>query len=151
MMRIACASLLALTIACSTVLLAQSGPRRDGRWEVTVEMQMPNMPPGMMPPTKQIQCITKEEAADPQKALPGAPQRAGGPPPDCKMTDQKQVGNKFTWAMACTGAMAMQGTGEMTYSGDSYTGQMVMNGAMRGQPMGMTMKYSGKRLGDCVK
>ncbi len=150
-MRFVYAAMLAVAAAGSVSLLAQSGPRRDGRWEVTMEMMMPNMP-GMLPPTKNIQCITKEEAADPNRALPSGPQRAGGPPPDCKMTDQKVLGNKITWSMQCNGPMAANGTGEITYAGDSYTGQMVTNMVGRGgQPMGMTIKYSGKRLGDCIK
>lgn len=158
-MKFGYASIVALTVAGSVSLLAQTGPRRDGKWEITMEMQMPgmpnmanmpNMPAGMgMPPMKSTQCITKEEAADPQKALPGAPQRPGAPPQDCKVTNQKIVGNKVTWDMACTGANPMTGTGEVVYAGDGYTGNMVMNMARGGAPM--AMKYTGKRLGDCVK
>ncbi len=156
-MKLAYAALIALVAAGSASLMAQStlapsAPRRDGNWEVMVEMQMPNMPQGMsMPPMKTTHCITKEDAADPTKALPSVPQRGGGPPSDCKVTDQKVDGNKITWAMTCTGAMPMTGTGEVVYAGDSYTGNMVMNMARGGQPMAMTMKYTGKRLGDCVK
>ena len=149
-MRRVYAGAVALLIAGAGTLVAQTGPRRDGRWEVTTEMQMTNMP-GMLPPTKSIQCITKEEANDPQKALPSGPQRAGGPPPDCKMSDQKIAGNKISWTMTCQGAMAMNGTGEMTYAGDTFNGQMVMNMARGGTMNTMTMKYTGKRLGDCVK
>ena len=112
---------------------------------------MPNMPAGMMPPTKTTQCITKEEADDPTKGLPTAPQRGRGPAPDCKVSDRKIVGNKVTWTMTCEGPNAMNGTGEMTYAGDSYTGHLMMNIARGGQTMAMTMNMSGKRLGDCVK
>ena len=41
----------------------------------------------------------------------------------------------------------MTGEGEYLYAGDSYTGTVKMTRA--GQMM--TMKYSGKRLGDCTK
>ncbi len=157
-MKLAYAALIAIGAAGSASLVAQSNiasARRDGNWEVTVEMQMPNMPnmpQGMsMPPMKSMHCVTKEEAADLTKALPSAPARGGGPAPDCKVTDQKIEGNKVTWAMTCTGANPMSGTGEVVYAGDSYTGNMVMNMARGGQPMAMTMKYTGKRLGDCVK
>jgi hypothetical protein len=154
-MKLAYAAVIALVAAGSASLIGQSGPRRDGNWEITMEMQMPNMPnmpQGMsMPPIKTTQCITKEEAADPTKGLPSAPQRAGGPPSDCKMTDQKIEGNKVSWAMTCTGATAMSGTGEVVYAGDTFTGNMVMNMARGGQANTMTMKYSGKRLGDCNK
>ena len=143
------ASVCAVAVAASVTAGAQSEPRRDGRWEVTTEIQMPNMPPGMMPPSTRIQCVTKADAADPQKALPAPPQRQGGPGQTCKMTDQKIVGNKVSWAMACDGPMAMSGTGEMTYATDSYVGNITMNGARGGMPMSMTIKVNGKRLGDC--
>ena len=38
-----------------------------------------------------------------------------------------------------------------TFTGDTYTGTMKMDMARGGQPMAVTMKYNGKRLGDCTK
>lgn len=121
-----------------TVVSAQ-GPMREGRWEVTMQMQMPTMPV-QMPPMKNTQCITKEQLQDPSKALPNAsPDRTGG----CKVSDYKADGNKVTWKMACT---EMTGTGEMTFTGDSYDGLMKL-ATQQGE---MAMKMSGKRLGDCT-
>ena len=152
-MKLFTAGAFALVVGVSVSLLAQ-GPRRDGNWEVTVEMDMPGMPQGMtMPPMKMTQCVTPQEAADPQKSIPQRPAGRGGAanPNDCKISDYKTEGNKVSWAMACTGAQPMDGTGEFVYAGDAYTGTMKMNIARGGQPMAMTMKYSGKRLGDCTK
>ena len=150
-MRLLLAGVAAGVVALSLAVSAQSGPRRDGNWEVTMEMDMPGMPQGMsMPPMKMTQCITPQEAADPQKLVPQQPQRGGGNS-NCSVSDYKMEGNKATWTMACTGAQAMTGTGEVVYANDSYTGTMKMNMDRGGQPMAMTMKYSGKRLGDCAK
>jgi hypothetical protein len=143
----------AVAIAASATLLAQ-GPRRDGNWQVTVEMSMANMPQGMtMPPMPPMtQCITKEEAADPTKAIPARPQRGGAAAQsDCKVSNYKVDGNKVSWDMTCTGATPMTGTSEFIYAGDTYTGTMKMNVERGGAPMAMTMKYTGKRLGDCTK
>ena len=118
--------------------------RRDGKWEVKMEMEMPGMPAGM-PPMTTTQCVTPEEAADPQKAVPQG--RGRGNPNDCKISDFKADGNKVSWKMKCEGAEAMSGTGEFVYAADAYTGMMKMD--MGGRSM--TMKYSGKRLGDCTK
>jgi hypothetical protein len=143
-------AVVAATIALPATLDAQgAGPRRDGNWEVTVQMDMPGMPQGM-PPTKMTQCLTKADVEDPTKAVPSAPGR-GGMPNDCKVTDYKTVGNTVSWSMACTGANPLTGTTEFTYTGDTYVGTMKMNMEGGGQPMAMTMKYSGKRLGDCTK
>jgi hypothetical protein len=138
------AAVVVVALGVMPLSASAQAPRQDGRWEVKMEMNMPGMPAGM-PPVTTTQCITPEEAKDPQKAMPPAGSRGGTG--NCKASDYKVVGNKVTWSMACTGAEAMTGTGEIIYSGDTYTGTTRINRA--GQLM--TMKYSGKRLGDCTK
>lgn len=143
-MNIRHAALLAGVLATTTTaasLLAQ-GPRQDGQWEVTTEMQMPGMPAGGMQPIVNTQCISKADAADPQKFLPKGQNESG-----CAVSDYKLEGNKTTWSLKCDGPPAIAGTGEIVYSQDAYTGSMKLN--MGGQAM--TVKYSAKRLGDCVK
>ena len=93
------------------------GPRRDGNWQVTMEMDMPGMPQ-KMPPMTLTQCITKADADDPTKL---APQGRGAAPSNCKVSDYKTEGNKVTWSMRCEGDNPMTGTGEIVYSGDTYT------------------------------
>jgi hypothetical protein len=133
-------ALTAASLLVAATMFAQ-GPRRDGRWQVTIEMQMAGM---TMPPQTATQCITPEDANDPQKAMPQGGR--GNPATDCKISNYKVDGNKVTWSMACA-RDKMSGSGEFLYSGDTYTGTMKMNA--EGQEM--TMKYSGKRLGDCTK
>jgi hypothetical protein len=128
--------------ALSCVVLAQ-GPVRDGRWEITTEMDMPGMPM-KMPAMKTTQCVTKEQANDPNLSVPKGGHEGGG---DCKVTDFKTVGNKVSWAMKCEGKNAMSGNGEITYAGETYDGWMKMKTG-DGE---MTMKYKAKRLGDCTK
>src|SRR5262249_26618358 len=104
--------------------------------------------PQGMPPVTSTQCITPDMVKDPQKAIPQGGGRGGrsGLPDRCKVSGYKVSGNKVTWSMACDPPpQAMTGTGEMTYAGDTYTGVVTVNSGGRG----FTMKYSGKRLGDC--
>ena len=144
------ACLVAVFAAASVSVVAQSGPRRDGNWEVTMQMEMPGMP-AAMPATKMTQCITPQEASDPSKSVPQRPAGRGGSG-DCKVSDYKVDGNKVTWNMKCEGARPMTGTGEFVYEKDSYTGTMKMDMGAGGPGGGvMTMKYTGKRLGDCTK
>lgn len=135
-----------LALTAGVLLVAASalaqGPRRDGRWEVKIEMQMAGM---TMPPQTTTQCITPQEAADPQKAMP-SDGRGGGNSSDCKISDYKTEGNKVSWKMACE-KEKMTGTGEFTYVGETYTGIMTV----KAQGQDMSMKYSGRRLGDCTK
>ena len=119
-----------------TVVSAQ-GPMREGRWETTMQMQMPGM---QMPAMKNTQCVTKEQLQDPSRGLPSA---SPDPKSGCKVSDYKADGNKVTWKMACT---EMTGTGEIMFKGDSYDGLMKVT-----SPKGeMAMKLSAKRLGDCT-
>jgi hypothetical protein len=135
----------AVAVAGISAAVFAQAPRRDGKWEVKMEMSMPGM---QMPPTTTTQCITPADAADPQKSVPQAPAGRGGAP-SCKMSDYKVTGNKVTYTMTCDAPQAMTMTAEMIYAADSYTGTMTMNMDRGGQPMAMTMKYTGKRLGDC--
>jgi hypothetical protein len=142
-MKLQSVSVLLLFAAAAAALTAQ-GAMRPGRWETTVQMSMANMPI-QMPEMKAARCVT---AADLKKdPATGLPSGAPGDNSACKVSDYKESGSKVTWNMACTGQQPMTGTGELTFDGDMYTGLMKMNG----QQGPMTMKLTGKRLGDCTQ
>jgi hypothetical protein len=116
------------------------GPRQDGMWEVKVEVSMAGLD---IPPQTQTQCITPEQVrSQGSETLPGLP--GGG---TCKRTDYQAVGNRVTFKLKCEGALALDGTADMIYAGDTYTGTFTAD--LAGQPL--SVKYSGKRLGDCTK
>ncbi len=137
------AAALSLFSSVSTGPVFAQAPVRDGRWEVSTEMDMPGMPM-KIPAMKTIQCVTKEQADDPNQSVPKGRQ---GKDSDCKVSDYKISGNKVTWTMKCEGKNAMTGNGEITYATDAYDGWM----KMKTGDTEMTMKYTGKRLGDCTK
>ncbi len=122
-------------VSCVLVVsvVAAQGLMREGRWEVTMQVQMPGL---SMPAMKTVQCVTKEQLKDPSKALPSAA-------PGCTMSDYKADGDKVSWKMACKG---MAGTGDITFTGDTYEGLMNVT-----SPHVMAMKMSGKRVGDCAQ
>ncbi len=131
-------------VVSAAVLMAQN-PIREGRWEVTTQMQMANIPM-QLPAQKTVHCITKKQLEDPGSTLPGGPDTKDKNNP-CKVSDYKTSGNKVTWNLACSGSQPMTGSGEIIVNGDSYTGTMKMN-SEKGE---MTLKYTGKRLGDCTE
>ena len=106
-------------------------------------MEMPGAPVAL-PAMKQTRCITAEQLEDPNTAVPG-----GSPDPnnDCKVSDYQVAGQTVTWKIACTKPNKVTGDGELTVDGDAYTGTMRL--AM--DEGAMTMKYTGKRLGDCTR
>ena len=129
--------------AAAVAATAVQTPMRPGRWEVVMNMQMPNMP-AAMPEMKTTQCITPEQLAkDPASGLPRGMSQNNSKE-NCSFSDYKVDGSTVSWKMTCTGQMKMSGTGEMTFKDDTYTGVMMMT-----MPQGeMTMKLAGKRLGD---
>jgi hypothetical protein len=136
-------------------LMAQSptqSPMRPGNWEITTQMQIPDVPV-QMPETRITQCVTPEDLKDPAAALPNALQqgrgrgRGRGNADACKVSDYAVSGSTVTWKLTCTGDQAMNGTAEMVFAGDSYTGMMKM--AM--QEGAVAIRLTGKRTGDCTK
>jgi hypothetical protein len=118
---------------------AAENPQKPGKWQIKMQMEMPGMPI-KLPPTTFEMCLTEEDLADPQKSVPNDPKS------DCKVSDYKVDGKTVSWSMDCP-KQKMKGTGEITYTDESYTGTMDM---LIGE-QAMTMKYSGKFLGTCTK
>jgi len=118
-------------------------PMRPGRWEISMQMEMPGMPM-KMPAQKVVQCITREQLDNPGGGVPAGPEGEKNP---CKVSNYNVDGNKVTWTMACPEPQAMTGSGEIIVNGDSYTGTMKMTSAQGD----MTMRYTAKRLGECEK
>lgn len=118
---------------------------QEGEWEISMEIKMEGMPFQMPPMTfKDTQCLTKEDMV-PKTAKEDE---------KCEVKEQKIIGNKAIWKVHCIekDGSTTDGTGEITYSGNSYQG--VMNTKITdktGQSMTSTTKMTGRRLGACKK
>ena len=124
--------------AVISISFAGSVPNmQEGEWEITTKMEMPGLPMNM-PPTTHTQCLTKKDLV-PQSSQPGQ---------ECKITQTKLTGDTVTWTMECRGPGGdMEGTGKVTYKGNSFKGTIKMTIAQSN--MEMTMHMSGHRIGDC--
>lgn len=137
MTRVATAVLLISTLVVAGTATAEMRP---GRWEATMTMEMSGMPMAM-PPMTVANCVKAEDIGK----APPIPNDS-----HCKMSDYKTDGNGATWKMTCTGEMSMNGTGSMTFAGDTYSGVMTMNMTRPGgPPVNVKQTLKGKRLGDC--
>ena len=107
-------------------------------WEITSKMEMEGMPFAMPGTTTKV-CVAKGAEKDPRQSAPNK---------DCEMSDVKTTGNKSSWKVRCNhdGGIT-EGTGELTYSKDSYQGKMLMKSTSHGELMTMNMALSGKRIG----
>jgi hypothetical protein len=123
-------------LAFALALPTFASPMKAGKWQITIQMDMPNMPM-KMPPMTMTRCVTQAEADKPE------PPKAKKDD-DCAISDYKLTGNTATWKVECK-KQNMTGTGQMTFSADSYEGvnQFKMN------DVEMTQKFTGKYLGAC--
>jgi len=119
--------------------IAADNPQKPGKWKVSMQMEIPGLPIKMPPVNMEI-CLTEEDLKDPQKSVPTDPKS------DCKVGDYTVEGNTVSWTVDCP-KQDMKGNGEITYSGDSYSGSM----KMKVGEQEMKTKYSGKWLGACTK
>ena len=140
-MKLIPAAAVVLSVVATASSAAAQSPMRPGRWETTMQMDMPNMPV-QMPLAKATQCVTQEQIDSPGRGLPNGP---GNKPNDCKVSDYKATGSTVTWNMACA-SQDMTGSGELRFNGDTYEGVV----KVMAQGKEMAMKFTGKRLGDCT-
>jgi hypothetical protein len=120
---------------------AQAAPNmKDGMWEIATKVEIPNMPM-VIPPTRHTQCLTAKNAIPQQQEKNN----------DCKMTSVKSDGDSISWAIQCrTKESALDGSGKVTYKGDSMDGVMTMNITdPRKGTMQMIYRMSGKYIGVC--
>jgi hypothetical protein len=129
-----------LALACLIALPTfASSLAKPGKWQTTIQMEMPGMPM-KMPAQTVVTCVTKEQADNAENLIPKSGDKRGG----CTYNDVKVDGSTVSWKMTCEKSQAT-GTGSVTYSGDSYTGTM----HMKVQDHDMSATYSGKFLGAC--
>jgi hypothetical protein len=131
-------ALYALAAALLVPSFANAAVTKAGKWQITIESEMPGMPM-KMPPITMTHCVTPEQAENPEPPK-------GNKSDDCKISDYKIDGNTVSWRMSCE-KQKMTGKGNITYSPDSYEGEMRMNTG----EMVITQKYHGKYLGACDK
>lgn len=127
-----------ILLATVSFSLAGSKPNvKPGKWEVTTRMEMQGMQMNM-PPMTHTQCITENDYV-PQTGQPGE---------ECTITKTRVSGDTVTWTMHCRGEGGeMNGTGTVTYQGDSFKGEINMSMVPSG--MSMTIYTDGRRIGSC--
>ena len=125
---------------------AQALPMRAGLWELTVQVDIPDMPQEM-PAVTSEQCITDVQVQAPAEFLARDPVTAGDSgDSNCTLEGYQVNGQDVTWQMACVSPVPLTGEGSMAFSGDDrYTGAVTL--ATELGPM--TLRYAGVHIGAC--
>lgn len=125
----------------STLSFAAGTNAQEGEWENTTEMKMEGVS-FAIPPVTVRHCVTKENL------VPEGSQKGD----QCKIKDQRIVGNKVTWSVECVGKdTRSESQGEITYSGDNYKGTVKTKFTDKtGKTMASTGTMTGRRIGECT-
>ena len=129
-------------LACAAILFSAAASAEPGElWEITSKSDIPGMPMDM-PTTITQACLAKGAATDPRQSTQSK---------ECKVTHVKTKGKTTTWRVRCThNKEVMRGYGKITYTDDSYKGEVHFKGMSGGHPIKMTTYYSGKKVeGKC--
>lgn len=132
---VACAAFLGM-IALATDQAGADPPATTpgDLWEVTSSMSMQGF---AMPAQTHKVCSPKSWTQPPGGA---------NGPGECSTSGFHVAGPKVTWTVTCAGPPEMTGEGEITRSSaDAYAGEVRFSSSEGA----MTMKLSGRRLGDC--
>lgn len=116
---------------------------KDSLWEITTQMEMPNMPPemkGMKIPgfgsgQKQTVCLAEGEKYEPEEQK------------DCKVVDQRQSGKITRMTIQCKDGNAKIEHEQI--SKDHWRSKMEVSSTRKGDEDRMTMVTEGKRIGPC--
>ena len=125
----------------STLSFAAGIGAQEGEWENTTEMKMEGVS-FAIPPVTVRHCVTEENF------VPEGSQKGD----QCKIKDQRIVGNKVTWSVECIGKdTRTESQAEITYSGDRYKGTMSTKFTDKsGKTMVSTGTMTGRRIGECT-
>lgn len=139
-MRTIIVALALFTAIVHATAWAEGLPITPGMWETTTVSESSLM--GTRTET-QKNCI-RESELDPSSQMQGMPK-------DQCQVNTKIDGDTMNYDMVCSQAegVNMNFKGSMTVTGNSMQGSAHMEGNMAGQSMTMSVKSTGKRLGDC--
>ncbi len=108
-----------------------------GKWEITTKTEMAGMPSQTFTHTE---CLTDEDMVP----------KGHDENQKCEITDVKTIGNTVLWKINCGKPGSpdhMEGTGQITYQGDTMQGFMEIS--LPGYNAQMKSTLFGRRIGSC--
>jgi hypothetical protein len=106
----------------------------EGQWEITMKVDMPDMPAAMQPMTITT-CLTKHDF------VPKAKNES-----DCQMNTVTTAGDTVKWETICKNVSSK---GSATYAGTTFTGNSETHVLTDGQTRVIKTAMNGKHIGAC--
>ncbi|MBI4291023.1 MAG: DUF3617 family protein [Betaproteobacteria bacterium] len=146
---------LLLCVFLAPIEVRAVGDVAPGKWEITTKVAVPKLPFGLTVPgnlplplplpqsgTRAV-CISEEDVDQPQafvKAQTG-----------CLLQDLQGADGQFKWKVSCDSPPRSRGTGRLTVNEDTLQGTATLITAVQGFELPVSMRYSGRRLGECSR
>ena len=138
-----------LCISLAPMTVRAVGDVAPGQWEITTKVAMPKLPFGLTIPRdisipqsgSRTVCITGKDLDQPQtlvKAQTG-----------CLLQDLLEADGQLNWKVSCAGPPRSRSTGRLTINGDRLQGTAALITEVQGFELPVSMRYSGRRLGEC--
>jgi hypothetical protein len=127
------------------------GEIAPGRWEISTKVAVPKLPFGLNIPrdiplpqsaTRRV-CITEEDIERPQalvKAQTG-----------CVLQELLEAEGEFRWKAICDGPPRSRSAGRLTVNGETLLGTATVATDIQGLELPVSIRYSGRRLGQCSR
>jgi len=129
-------------LICAIFLLSSVSWAMDfnpGEYEIITKVEMTGMPLNV-PPQTTTECMTEQDLIIKDATFSE----------NCEIKDVKEVGNTISWKMKCTqDGQTMDSSGQITYAGNSFKGNIIMNMGTEDGKMTATTIIEGKRIGKC--
>ena len=129
-----------------TAFSARAEEIEPGLWEFTVNTQAEGLGAFQPKPGPSVyqRCITAEQAANPEKALIEA-----GAKGQCEFSNPHRIGIQFNFDVRCTAPFVMSGSGSVRYTAEALSGDVDLNGDMKGMKFKTRSQINARRLGPC--
>ena len=134
---------LAATMVATSAFAEDLSP---GLWEITMESRVPTDTGWTPSPFNLTQCFTASDAQDPSRLIssistPGATA--------CNYTEKSYSGSTFRFTLDCSGYYGLKSKGSVTFSANSFNGNITATGSVSGQATEFQNRVSGTRVGGC--
>jgi hypothetical protein len=138
-----CRSLILTLLATIPAICSAQTTISPGLWQISLQL---NTDAVAMLPVTMNQCLTAADAQDPSKLL-GSISNPGAS--GCSYSNKSYTGNTFSFAMTCSGTLAIKAAGEVSFTATTMSGTINTNANINGQVVDMKNVVMAKRVGDC--
>ena len=131
----------ALLAAASRCACADVLPRE---WDIATTVAVLGQS-GSVGPVHQTQCLGAAQAGGPAATLGSLASRGAG----CALSDKRGDGSSLSFHVTCSGPIAADGAGTVTYGPDHMEGELEMRSTIAGQQVTTQSHIAARRIGPC--